>query len=541
VPIYPGIRWRPRTSFLAPGSQINCATEVLTGWLTFLNRRVEVSWPPRWHQQELPRLWQYNLHYLDFVWALDYEPAKVLVRDWSSHHPIGKGRVGWEAYPSCLRLLNLCQVFFDRFRDQTENDPKFRDELWASIYLQGEWLSRNLEYHLLGNHLLENGVALYFIGLCFKGDAGERWLSAGRSLVEQELREQVLADAAHFERSPMYQARVVYALTALLNAGAGEIVNILPAISHALGDMSHPDGDIALLNDSAMKISNTFDEIAVYSKSVLGYYSSANGLLDTEKGTRCWALPEAGYYGARCESGDYLVCDAGPIGPDYLPGHAHGDIFSFELSLLGKRVIVDSGVHDYERSEMRRYCRSTQAHNTVEIDGQDQCEFWAAFRVARRGRPKDVEWVKSEQGFRLSGWHDGYLRLRSRARHARQFTWHHSGVLMVKDRVAAKLDCDAVSRIHLHPDCELRLLDERRVRVWFPGGDATICFAGLGQLGFEEYPYCPEFGVSMKAAAIKYSVRGSSVETAFCLARGAEGIDLSLREGALVNGCQYAW
>src|SRR5262249_44187911 len=137
-----------------------------------------------------------------------------------------------------------------------------------------------------------------------------------------------------------------------------------------------------------------------------------------------FALPEAGYFGTHDAGGHYLVCDAAPIGPDHLPGHAHGDIFSFELSLAGRRVVVDAGVFGSEADERRRFARSTRAHNTVEIDGEDQAEFWAAFRVARRGRPRDVVFRALPRGFRLEGWHDGYARLRGAPRHARRFAWH---------------------------------------------------------------------------------------------------------------------
>ena len=85
-----------------------------------------------------------------------------------------------------------------------------------------------------------------------------------------------------------------------------------------------------------------------------------------------FALAESGYYGERTERGHYVIviCDAGPIGPDYVPGHGHADLFSFELSLNGARLVVDSGVASYEAGPMRQYCRSTRAHNTLEIDGQ---------------------------------------------------------------------------------------------------------------------------------------------------------------------------
>ena len=84
---------------------------------------------------------------------------------------------------------------------------------------------------------------------------------------------------------------------------------------------------------------------------------------------------------------DMLVVDCGEVGPDYQPGHAHCDTLSFELASDGRTIIVDSGVYDYEDSEMRRYVRSTRAHNTAMVDGCEQSEIWGAFRVARRARP----------------------------------------------------------------------------------------------------------------------------------------------------------
>ncbi len=43
----------------------------------------------------------------------------------------------------------------------------------------------------------------------------------------------------------------------------------------------------------------------------------------------------------------YLVCDCANVGPDYLPGHAHADTLSFELSLDGRRLFVNSGTSVY--------------------------------------------------------------------------------------------------------------------------------------------------------------------------------------------------
>src|SRR5262249_16878467 len=191
-----------------------------------------------------------------------------------------------------------------------------------------------------------------------------------------------------------------------------------------------------------------------------------------------FALPDTGYYGAREAAGHYVVCDAAPIGPEYLPGHAHGDLLSFELSLAGRRAVVDAGVFGYEVDERRAFPRSTSAHNTVEIEGEDQCEFWAAFRVGRRGRPRDVRFEARAGGFSLEAWHDGYARLPGAPRHARRFAWHRDGVLLVRDRVDAGRRVRACSRLHLHPECRVAAPQGAAARIAHPGGAFQVRFAG---------------------------------------------------------------
>jgi uncharacterized heparinase superfamily protein len=50
----------------------------------------------------------------------------------------------------------------------------------------------------------------------------------------------------------------------------------------------------------------------------------------------------------RLEQGEAVAfLDVAEVGPDYLPGHAHADSLSFELSLFGQRVVVNSGTSQY--------------------------------------------------------------------------------------------------------------------------------------------------------------------------------------------------
>src|SRR5439155_11644401 len=131
--------------------------------------------------------------------------------------------------------------------------------------------------------------------------------------------------------------------------------------------------------------------------------------------------------------------------------------------------------------------------------------FWSTFRVARRARPRDVVWRHERDGFRLSAWHDGYERLAGQPRHAREFRWYRDGVLLVRDRVTASRPVKAVSRLHLHPDCEIEQVSGRRARIRHPAGVFGVAFDGEGELAVEPSTYCPEFGSSVEARALAFA------------------------------------
>ncbi len=507
VPSYPGCRWKPAGPFLSPGIQDNDAGEILAGRMSFINQTQAIGWMPDWDRADLPKLWSYNLHYFEWIWAFDgdgVESAKEAVLDWIERCPLKKDSVGWEAYPTTLRLMNLCAFFFGENKSRVQADEAFTERLWKSVWLQAEWLSSHLEYRLLGNHLLEDAGALALAGACFDGPDAARWLELGLKLLREQVAEQVPSDGLHFELSPMYHSRIVYLLLTLHNTGDSRVRAIvgpvLGRVLDALAHMCHPDGRISLLNDSAFGVYNKPDDLFGYAAS-LGIGNDAK----VREASGPWLLSDAGYYGYRGKDGSYIICDAGQLGPDYIPGHAHADMFSFELSLNGCRVIVDCGVHDYECSETRAYCRSTRAHNTVEIAGQDQAEMWGAFRVARRGYPQGVDWRPTSDGFELAACHNGYCRLPGRPIHCRSFSWSNSGFLKVTDRVTTSRAVECRSYLHLHPDCSVEQQRDDEVLVTYPAGHFLVRFSGPGRLECVDGQYHPEFYVTQRNTILAYS------------------------------------
>lgn len=493
APAYTGCIWSKSVVLPAAGGQGALQPHSLEGRYTFLNRTEQLGWPPCWDNPELPKLWLYNLHYFDWIWNLECEQARCAASDWMAHYLLDRNQTGWEPYPVSLRLMNWTGFFFGKNRTKTESDREFAAKIWRSIHLHASWLMRSLESHLLANHLFENAAALALTGSCFEGAEARGWRAKGLAILEQEIAEQILLDGMHFERSPMYHSRIFYVLLLLAATGdpqlARQVKEPISRMSKALTKLVHPDGRIALLNDSAFGIYHEPGELLDYAHTLFPADAPRMGMPEGP-----FALKDAGYYGWRSPGGHYVICDAGPIGPDYQPGHAHAGIFSFELSLCGRRVIVDSGVCSYEPGDDRGYSRATRAHNTVEIAGRDQCEMWGSFRVARRAHVRLLEWRPSAQGFTLHAVHDGYKRLRPGLRHSRRFDWNAAGRLQVMDSVEGSNGEAMLSRLHLSPDCIVDQICGNAALISIESLRLRISFQGDGRLTVENSSYFPEFG-----------------------------------------------
>lgn len=525
-PPTPRVRWQPVAAWLHPDPQANTAAAIKSGRFTFVNDERQAGWPPD-YDTAAPLLWQYNLHYLEWLWALPSDERLACGIDWSERHPPAAGAVGWAPYPTSLRLPTLCLL--------AAESPAATAALWPTIWRQAEHLSKRLEYHLLGNHLLENGIALAFVGSCFAGPAADRWLRTALDLLRRQLPEQILPDGMHFERSPMYQVRLTHALALLANTGDAAVrqlvIDPLTRMAEALIAMCHPDGQIALFNDSALGVYPEPGKVTAFAAAAIDREASLQARTE---------LPDAGYFIGRGAAESGVFCDAGPLGPDYLPGHAHGDIFSFELSLGGRRVVVDSGTFDYVPSTMRSYCRSTAAHNTVTVDDHDQAEFWGAFRVGRRGRPHDVRHIATSDGFELSGWHDGFRHLPGSPIHRRRFRWHDAGVLLVSDEVTSTAPVTAAARIQLHPDCRIVQSGDRSLRITCGDVPFTIAVGQGPAPRLTEGWYCPRFGVRERSTVVVLESRGSHTQFRYVIGPGHDLAFNATGDSAVAGGCSYA-
>jgi uncharacterized heparinase superfamily protein len=208
------------------------------------------------------------------------------------------------------------------------------------------------------------------------------------------------------------------------------------------------------------------------------------------------------------------VCllDTAPIGPDYLPGHAHADSLSFEWSLFGQRIVVNGGTSRYGTGPERLRERGTAAHSTVVIDGEDSSEVWGGFRVARRARPFEREICDLGSSIEVACAHDGYRRLPGRPIHRRCWRLSESA-LEVLDTIEGTFTT-AMARFHLHPAliCEsngsvgrLTTPTGRRVEWQAAGGHAAIVPSS----------WHPEFGRSVPTRCLQVIFTSGTIRTRF--------------------------
>ncbi len=473
----------------------------------YLGEDGDIAGPGAWNDTRREKLWLYNLHYFDDLNAAraDERTAwhRALIARWIDENPPGRGN-GWEPYPTSLRIVNWIKWAL--------RGHALEARALESLAVQTRWLQSHVEWHLLGNHLLANAKALVFAGLFFDGAEAGQWLARGLEIYRRELGEQILADGGHFERSPMYHAIILEDLLDVLNAGRAfgrdpglELADRIARMRRWLRVMTLGDGRIAFFNDAAFGIAAEPAELEAY--------ASRLGLAPAEAGSDALTRLMPSGYVRLCASDAVVLSDVAPIGPDYLPGHAHADTLSFEMSLGAERLVVNGGTSRYGTGAERDFERSTAAHSTVEIDGVSSSEVWSGFRVGRRARVRNIETGESGGASRLSALHDGYAWRRGRPIHKRSWLLR-DGQLTVSDAIEGRMET-AVARFHLGAGVMARMdADRRSGSLVLPSGrTARWATSQPGTLAASAWH--PEFGRSVATQQIAVPLAGGPLETVF--------------------------
>lgn len=475
---------KPKTDFIFHDPW-NCYEDLSMNKFCFLNHSIDfgrkINWKP-----DSDLLWQFNLHYFNYLYLLPEEVQTGICTDWIKKNPAGK-EPGWHPYPLSLRITNWCKSNMQG------------EQINKSLYAQASFLFRNSEYYHPANHYLENARALIFSGLYFheQGEAS-KWLAKGLEIISGELPKQVLPDGGYFEKSIMYHTLMAELILDILNVlpesnGLYErLLETARKMLQFLVALTHPGGKITLFNDSSEEIAPSTKQLTVYGGKL--NITVKNEFESNEPAI--YSFTNSGYFIFRNKD-IYIAIDGGSIGPGFIPAHAHADIFTYELSVKDEKIIVDAGVYEYRKSPAREYSRSTKAHNTISIDGRNQAEVWDSFRTARRYPPENIKFERRGGRILFSGEFRGFSKLiGDNLMHKRSVIISSADNLITfEDTIEGKGNHRTENFIHLNPS----------VKISNAGGDLIISKNELRikmilyDLDFriEDGFYFPEFGKKM--------------------------------------------
>lgn len=446
----------------------------------FLNLEVVFKNNIDWNYIPLGKLWSYHLNYFDFLHQpeMDWGTGESLIDDFLGD--ISKRHEGMEPYPISLRTINWIKFL--------SSHKQFPQRIVNSIYSQYKMLERKIEYHLLGNHLLENGFSILF-GAVFFSD--ERLENLARKILSKELEEQILDDGAHFELSPMYHVILLqraldsYNILAHNKHGLEDIQKQLQEkickMSNWLYTISFKNGDIPMLNDSVS--GQALDTIKVLD------YARELGFLPE----KC-NLEDSGYRKFEWDNFE-LIIDAGKVGPSYQPGHAHSDTMSFVLQYKKEPILIDTGISTYEKNERRQFERSTEAHNTVVINGKDQTDVWGGFRVGKRAKAK----IHKEDKSSLIVSHDGYKNIG--CDHKR--SWNAlDNRLEIRDEILGPIKF-SFAYFHFHPSLSVKEMGNGIYKI----GNLRVEFSGYTSIEIQDYLFSAGFNNQKEAKLLQVQFR----------------------------------
>jgi uncharacterized heparinase superfamily protein len=500
---------------------------IQTGDVRFLEPAIQSPEQGPWWAREISRRQIYHANYCDFLnidlsGPEDSELLRLATRialSWCDQNPRGT-EVGWGRFFLSLRIVNwLKYLVRNAARAEEIGDGAQIERVLASLRVQMLSLESRLERELLANHFLKNAKALVFAGALLEAPESDRWRTLGQQILREQIAEQILPDGGHIERSPMYHAWILDDLLDIRHLFescppdapecALEVSRCIDSMGSYLSRIIHPDGEIPLFNDSQLDVTRPTAQILSDTIAPLANPSQA----DIEVNAMC----DTGYATIRDNTArSFLIFDCGPLGPDYQPGHGHSDVLSYELTLQGQRVIVDTGVSSYELGPERHYERSTAAHNTVRVDGLEQAEIWGGFRVGRRPAVSPIHCGEISGCQFVRGTHFGYKHLN--VVHSRAIVRLNGDSWVFVDTLSGNGRHKVESFIHLHPAIRLLPCGEAQVSSsdvmvprWvleFERLRYLVMVLGDGKLSQTQAWYSPGFAIRLSQSVIHWTLEG---------------------------------
>ncbi|TKJ41550.1 hypothetical protein CEE37_03015 [candidate division LCP-89 bacterium B3_LCP] len=367
-----------------------------------------------------------------------------LLIDWNNIHLTHRH---WDSVDEAIRILILLETV-----SLVGNDLS-NEAFLAGIksIVRAAW-SVEKNRTRTGNHLIYEGLALYFAGNCLHNYfRSSHWRKLGSEILEETMRLQVLNDGMNAELCTSYHLITgtnfikAWVLAQKRDGSfSKEHIDRLRKMALQASRLQATDGGFFSLGDSDRMAGSSREENEARAFAQLGTFLQSpddsqkphdleyeflladcdvSSLIDDKIADESASSEAGGYHIFSAQDGSKLIFDAGPFGLSGASHHGHADSLSFAVHLPDCRFLVDPGAFSYVDYRARSYARSTSAHNTVRIDGQNSSEVSGGFTF---GRGADAELIEKKDlsfGVILTAEHDGYTRLSNPVIHRRSLIW----------------------------------------------------------------------------------------------------------------------
>ncbi|AQS42334.1 MAG: Heparinase II/III family protein [Candidatus Tokpelaia hoelldobleri] len=343
---------------------------------------------------------------------------------------------------------------------------------------------------------LQAAIALALAALALPVPAGIS--RRARSVLEREIRRQILPDGGLQSRNPAMMLAILADLIALQQCYGESNQTPSPLLMAAIDRMlpalrffRHGDGALANFNGVGPMLSERLEMVLAQDDTDAVPFTHA---------------PYSGYQ--RLVSGQTtVIADIGAPPPRACSCQANAGCLSFEMSSGAHRFIINCGIDPFGQQDFRFLGRLTAAHSTMTLNNTSSCHFRHGGRLdgavldgPRTVRFEEVE-EKNSRGFIAS--HDGYRR-NFGLLHQRSMLLDSSGDILqgrdcflAADGVSAPANPrdEAAIRFHLHPDVRVRYREHQTAPVleltqdggdtWLFSADSdifledSICFSSL--------------------------------------------------------------
>lgn len=379
--------------------------------------------------------WELNRHFQFSCLAKNYyitgkkeylDELMDLFEDWNKHNLFLHGAEWTSAMELGIRVNSwiYTYVFLAYAYEKYQVKKKvLLDEIAHGILLMSDYIVKHrAKFSSANNHLIVEMFSVGMAGILFdKKD----WIKLSVGILTDELPKQNYDDGVNKEMSLHYQGFVMEAYGLLCLALVKNKYDVpqiwklyLTHMSEYMADCCGDYGEVVVFGDNDEgKLLDLQGKIEDHYRYVL----QLMGMLLDKKYTGfplieniCWIVSEnqkekysdkslyqpklvahykkGGYTVLRSRDHKVLIgMDHAELGFGSIAAHGHADALSIQAFYDGKPVLVDSGTYNYHvPKSVRNEIRSTEAHNTVYIEGIEQAEMLGPFLWGKRYKVESI-------------------------------------------------------------------------------------------------------------------------------------------------------